>query len=159
MAGQKTQPRAKLRLYIFAAVLLLWLGAIGARLCYLQVVKYGDFAERAQRQQQRTIEVSPRRGIIYDRQGNELAMSVTVDSIFAVPGEIPDHVTASTLLAKVLRTDPREVATRLAGSRSFTWIARKVDAETSQRIRAMNLKGIYFQKESRRYYPKRELAA
>ena len=159
MAGEKTQPRAKLRLYFFAAVLLLWLGAIGARLCYLQVVKYGEFTERAQRQQQRTIEVSPRRGIIYDRHGNELAMSVTVDSIFAVPSEVPDHVTASILLAKVLRTDPREVATRLAASRSFAWIARKVDAETSQRIRAMNLKGVYFQKESRRYYPKRELAA
>ena len=48
---------------------------------------------------------------------------------------------------------------KLDSSHSFTWVARKVDAETSQRIRDLNLRGIYFQKESKRFYPKRELAA
>ena len=65
-------------------------GGICLRLVYLQIFRYGDFEQRAQHQQQRTIEVSARRGIIYDRDGRELAMSVSVDSVFAVPSEIPD---------------------------------------------------------------------
>ncbi len=147
------------RLYIFAAVILFWLCGICLRLVSLQVFAYGDFVQRASRQQQRSIEVAPRRGIIYDRNGHELAMSISVDSVFAVPSEIPDQANTAQLLARVLKADPRELLSRMKGSRNFAWIERKVDAETSERIRRMNLRGIYFQKESKRFYPKRELAA
>ncbi len=147
------------RLYILSGILVLWLLAIGLRLAYLQVVRYGDFTQQARRQQQRSIEVAPKRGIIYDRNGHELAMSVQVDSIFAVPSEIPDPPNAARLLAQVLKMDADDILTRMKSSRAFCWVARKVDAESSQRVRALNLKGIYFQKESKRFYPKRELAA
>lgn len=147
------------RLYLLAGALFLWVLLISARLVQLQVVDYGEFAQRAQRQQQRTIEVAPKRGAIYDRNGQELAMSVAVDSVFAVPSEIPDQPTAAALLGNVLGADPEDILTRLKSSRAFCWIARKLDAPTSQRIRALNLRGIYFQKESKRFYPKRELAA
>ncbi len=159
MRDSESTARPKLRLWLLGGVLLLWCVAIGLRLVQLQIVKYGDWLQRAQRQQQRTIEVAPRRGIIYDRNGHELAMSITVDSVFAVPSEIPDPHTTASLLARVLHGDSREIAAKLKSSRSFAWIARKVDADTSQRIRAMNLRGIYFQKEPKRFYPKRELAA
>ena len=149
----------KNRLYLLGGFLFLWCGLIGLRLVQLQILRYGDWVQRAQRQQQRSIPVSPRRGIIYDRNGHELAMSITVDSVFAVPSEIPDPENTAGLLARVLRTDPPEMVARLKASHSFAWIARKVDADTSQRIRAMNLRGIYFQKEPKRFYPKRELAA
>ncbi|MCI0355475.1 MAG: penicillin-binding protein 2, partial [Acidobacteria bacterium] len=147
------------RVQALAGLLFLWVLAIGLRLVYLQIFQYGDLLQRAQRQQQRTIEVAPRRGIIYDRNGRELAMSATVDSIFAVPSEVPDQASAATLLAGVLNTDAQEITTKLKSSRAFAWIARKVDTETSSRIRALNLRGIYFQKESKRFYPKRGLAA
>ena len=157
MASRLDHPTT--RLYVLGGFLLLWFALISFRLVQLQVVDYGDWLKRAERQQQRTIEVAPRRGVIYDRNGHELAMSINVDSVFAVPSEIPDPATTATLLARVLRTDPREVLAHLDASRSFTWIARKVDADTSQRIHALNLRGIYFQKESKRFYPKRDLAA
>lgn len=147
------------RLYLLVGMLCFWVLAIAGRLVQLQVVDYGEFAQRAQRQQQRTIEVAPKRGVIYDRNGQELAMSVRVDSVFAVPSEIPDQATAATLLANVLGTDSAEILTRLKSSRAFCWIARKLDAPTSERIRALNLRGIYFQKESKRFYPNRDLAA
>jgi cell division protein FtsI (penicillin-binding protein 3) len=152
-------PNPHLRIYGLAALLLLWSCLISARLFSLQVVRYGEFTQRAARQQQRTVEVSPRRGVILDRNGHELAMTIHVDSVFAVPGEIGDQANVADLLAKILGTDPREVLARIQSSRSFAWIARKVDATTSQRIRDLNLKGIYFQKESKRFYPKNELAA
>lgn len=147
------------RLLLFAGILLLWLAAIAGRLVYLQVIRYGEFVQRAQKQQQRTIEVAAPRGVIYDRNGRELAMSIAVDSVFAVPSEVPDPATAASLLSRILQEDPQEILARLKSSHAFCWIARKVDAETSERIRGLNLKGIYFQKESKRFYPKGELAA
>jgi cell division protein FtsI (penicillin-binding protein 3) len=150
---------ANLRLYWLGGILVLWSLAVGARLVQLQVLRYGEFEQRAQRQQQRSIEVSPRRGMIYDRNGRELAMSVNVDSVFAVPSEIPDPENTAGLLARVLRADKHEILARMKSSRAFCWVARKLDSDTAARIRALNLRGIYFQKEPKRFYPKRELAA
>jgi cell division protein FtsI (penicillin-binding protein 3) len=151
--------RANKRLYLLAGILVLWAGAIGLRLVYLQIFRYGDFEQRAQRQQQRTTEVAAKRGIIYDRAGRELAMSVSVDSVFAVPADIPDLAGTISLVARITKADPRELLAKCQSARTFCWVARKADADTADRIRAMNLRGIYFQKESKRFYPKRELAA
>jgi cell division protein FtsI/penicillin-binding protein 2 len=156
--GRSSHPVNR-RLYVLAGALFLWCCVIAIRLVDLQVFSYSQWLERAQHQQQRTIEVASRRGAIFDRNGRELAMSISVDSIFAVPTEIPDPETTAGLLARVLKVDPREMLSKLDSSRSFAWVARKVDAETSRRIRDLNLRGIYFQKESKRFYPKRELAA
>ena len=147
------------RLYIFGALLFLWIFAICFRLVRLQVVKYGDFVQRAQRQQNRTIPTEPRRGNIYDRDGYALAMSIDVDSVFAVPSEIHDQENTATLLGKVLDMDPRDIVARMQASRNFVYIKRKIDGETSNRVRELNLRGIYFRKEPKRFYPKRELAA
>ena len=159
MAVKSNPLNPRQRLLIFAGTLVLWLFVICGRLVYLQIFSYGDFVQRAAHQQQRTIDVAPSRGIIYDRNGHELAMSVEVDSIYAVPSDIPDQATTASLLGRILQEDPHELLARMKSSHSFAWIARKVDASTSDRIRALNLKGINFQKESKRYYPKRELAA
>jgi len=159
MAVKSNPLNPRQRLLIFAGILVLWLFVICGRLVYLQIFSYGDFVQRAAHQQQRTIDVAPSRGIIYDRNGHELAMSVEVDSIYAVPSDIPDQATTASLLGRILQEDPHELLARMKSSHSFAWIARKVDASTSDRIRALNLKGINFQKESKRYYPKRELAA
>src|SRR5450755_4350591 len=137
----------------------MWCFGICIRLTYLQIFRYGSFAERAQHQQQRTAELSPRRGVIYDRAGRELAMSISVDSVFAVPSEIPNLASAVSLVSHVTKADPRELLAKCKASKSFCWLARKADADIADRIRSLNLRGIYFQKESKRFYPKRELAA
>ena len=159
MAAQDFRNSPRARLALFGAFLFLWVLVIGLRLIWLQLVQYGDFNQRAARQQQRSVDVAAARGVIYDRNGHELAMTIAVDSVFAVPSEIPDQATTASLLGRILKTDPRELLERMSSSRAFCWIARKIDAETSQRIRALNLRGIYFQKESKRFYPKKELAA
>jgi len=159
VAASSSRNSAQLRLYLLGASLLLWFCAICLRLVYLQIFQYGEFEQRAQHQQQRTIEISPKRGIIYDRAGRELAMSINVDSGFAVTTEIPDLAQTISLITQITKEDPREVLAKCKASRSFCWVARKADAEVAERIKALNLKGIYFQKESKRFYPKRELAA
>jgi cell division protein FtsI (penicillin-binding protein 3) len=147
------------RLYILAAVLFLWVAAVLGRLVYLQVIKYQFFLNLASRQHGRTIDVDPRRGTIYDRNGAELAMSIDVDSVFAVPSEIPDQETTAQILAKVLDLDAQELLSHLRAQKNFAWVKRKLDAETSDRVRNLNLRGIYFRKEPMRFYPKRDLAA
>ena len=123
MAANSSRNLAQIRLYLLGAVLLLWFFIICARLVYLQIFRYGDFEQRAQHQQQRTIEMSPKRGVIYDRSGHELAMSINVDSGFAVPGEIPDLASTISLISRITREDPREVLARCKASRSFCWVA------------------------------------
>ncbi len=147
------------RLLIVAAALALWTGASLARLGYLQIFRYADFLARAERQQQRIVEISPKRADIFDRNLHELAMSASVNSCFAVPSEIADPQMVARLLGGVLGTSPDEMETRLASSHSFVWIARKLAPPTVARIQALNLRGIYFQKEDERFYPKRQLAA
>jgi cell division protein FtsI (penicillin-binding protein 3) len=152
-------PNPKLRVLWLAAILVAWCFLIAGRLTQLQIVDYGDFTQRAARQQRRTIDVSPRRGVIYDRNGHELAMTISVDSVFAVPSDMPDPAMAAGLLGRVLGVPSKEMRAKLDTSKNFVWVARKLDAPQAERIRSLNLKGVYFQKETKRFYPKRELAA
>jgi cell division protein FtsI (penicillin-binding protein 3) len=142
-----------------AGVALLWTTAVFGRLSYLQLFAHGEYLARAQRQQQRTIEITPKRGIIYDRNRRALAMSVPVKSAFAVPAEIADQSLAARLLSGVLGVPQDALEARMASSRSFVWISRKLPPEKVEAIEALNLKGVYFQDENQRFYPKRDLAA
>src|SRR3984893_2198660 len=147
------------RVLIVAGLIAMWTGGASGRPAYLQLIRYSEYYSRAQHQQRLIVEVGSRRAEIFDRNLNALAMSVPVDSAFAVPSEISDPDMVARLIGKVLDVSPDEIATRLAGSHSFVWIARKLPPEKAERIAAMNLRGIYFQREGGRFYPKRELAA
>jgi cell division protein FtsI (penicillin-binding protein 3) len=171
-AGTVTRRLGLLHVSVFFAC---WVALICVRLVWLQVVHYKDYVDRAAKQQQRTFEVAPRRGILYDRNLHELAMTGLADSIYAVPSEIADRQdpdgehkreALAATLAKVVHTDPtdhfttaRQIAARLNASRNFAWIARKLDPAMIARVKALNLKGVYSQKEFKRYYPNSQLAA
>ena len=151
--------RATNRALFLGGILLLWMAGLVVQLYHLQIIDYGDLLARAQRQQQHMIEVAPKRGEIFDRQMNPLAMSLAVDSVFAVPSEIPDPKMVSNLLAPVLGLDANDLLGRITNSHSFCWVKRKSTPEEANRVRDLNLKGIYFQRESKRFYPKGDLAA
>jgi cell division protein FtsI (penicillin-binding protein 3) len=153
------QNRAHVRMLIVAGVALLWFIAVFGRLGYLQLYRHREYLTRAQHQQQRTIEITPKRGAIYDRNMHPLAMSIPVDSAYAVPSEMADEQLAARLMSGVLGI-PRDVLeARLESSRSFVWIKRKLPPDKKETLEALGLKGIYFQKENQRIYPKRDLAS
>src|SRR5580704_11263609 len=147
------------RLYLLGAMLLFWCVAICGRLVYLQIFRYGGFVKQAEHQQQREIPLSAKRGVIYDRAGHELAMSVLVDSAFAVPTEVKDLPTAVSLITRITGEDHNVVLADCRNHKTFCWVARKADDETIERIKSLNLQGIHFQKEPKRFYPARDLAA
>ncbi|MBT9332936.1 penicillin-binding protein [Acidipila sp. 4G-K13] len=144
-----------------------WALLICCRLTFLQVIEHHKWTERAARQQERTFEVAPRRGILYDRNLQELAMTVLADSVYAVPTEVGANRPAdAAILAKIVHTDPddhftteHQILARMMASKNFAWVARKQPPAVVAKIKALNLKGIYFQKEFKRFYPDQQLAA
>src|SRR6202451_900989 len=132
-------PLRRARFWLICLFFLLWAMAIGGRLFWLQVVRHKEFVERAEKQQLRTFEVAPRRGVLYDRNLHELAMTVQADSFYAVPSEIDDKQRAAWVqstansLAAVVHADPddaltteAQIAERLTNGRSFALGARRV---------------------------------
>ncbi len=165
--GPLTAPIRRVRFVWVTLVFGLWVAAIACRLTWLQVIKHDHYVKTAARQQQRGFEVAPRRGVLYDRTLRELAMTVLVDSVYAVPTELGENKESeAALLAKIVHVDPQDqfttknrILARFDASRNFAWVARKVSPETAERIRELNLHGVYLQKEFKRFYPNNDLAA
>jgi cell division protein FtsI (penicillin-binding protein 3) len=148
------------RLAVFAGLVAVWVLLIAARLYDLQVVRYEHYTSKAERQQQRVVTLDPPRGTIYDARGRELAVSLQVDSAYAVPPEITDPAAAARALAGVVPgLDVAKLTRQLAGDREFVWVARKLDPPVARKVRDLELKGLYFLPESKRYYPMGTLAA
>jgi cell division protein FtsI (penicillin-binding protein 3) len=147
------------RVSVLIAIMGLWGMVIGTRLYFLHIVESADLKVRAENQQQRTLDVSPRRGVIYDRNGNELAVSIKVDSVFAVPDEISDPAVTAARMSQLTGLSRGELLKKFSSEKSFIWIKRKLSDGEATAIRDAKLAGIYFQKEDQRFYPKRELAS
>ena len=151
------------RVLVAAAAVAVWAVAIEGRLIYLQVVQHDVLLARAENQQLRTVEVPAKRGEILDRRGRVLAYSVDADSIVAVPTEVDEpEWTAGMLCSELDQCTDRDRQTfveKLGQPGAFAWIRRKVSPDEARRIAALNLEGIGFRTEDRRFYPNRELAA
>ena len=153
----------KRRLTVAAAGFVLWTAAIEARLMYLQVVRHEELSARAERQQKRTIAAPAKRGEILDRRGRVLAYSVDAESIYAVPSEIEQSQKAVAAVCGALEDctakERQQLVERFGQQRAFVYVRRQVTPEQARRVRALELEGIGFMKESRRFYPNKELAA
>ena len=162
-----TAPIRRVRFAYVAIFFCVWAGLIGLRLSWLQIVRHNHFVHTAALQQQSGFEVAPRRGVLYDRNLREMAMTVSVDSVYAVPSELGDNKeTAAELLSSIVHNDPldnfttkKQMLARFNASHGFAWVARKLDAATVERVRDLNLNGVYTQKEFKRFYPNGDLAA
>jgi cell division protein FtsI (penicillin-binding protein 3) len=153
---QSKPPGRWLALFIVGAF---WIVAIACRLGWLQLVQYQNYLTRARRQQEHLIELSPERGAIYDRNGRELAISTPVESCFANPAEISNPDMVAGLLSHVLELPETDLEAKLREKKFFVWIRRKLPPSVSERVAALNLRGIYLREENQRYYPQGMLAA
>ncbi len=151
------------RLLVYAAVFGVWTAAIEARLVYLQVFQRAELTVRADRQQLRTIHPAAKRGEIVDRYGRVLAYSVDGDTIAADPSEVENPEDIARRVCEALENcgaQEREAMERqLRKDTQFVYLRRTASLEDARRVRALDLPGVMLFKESRRYYPGRELAA
>jgi cell division protein FtsI (penicillin-binding protein 3) len=143
---------------LFVVFLLVWGLVVVGRLAQLQLAQGSQYRARAQRQQERRIELSPRRGSIVDRAGRELAVSVEVSSVYASPDEVSDPRAAAKALAPVLGIPDRTILAKLQSDKGFVWIVRKIEPPVADAVRDLKLPGIRMVPETKRYYPKGSLA-
>ena len=153
----------KSRLMVAAGVLVLWALGIETRLVVLQVFQHDQLMARAEKQQMSTVIAPAKRGEIFDRNGRLLAYSVDADTIYAVPTEVADAAKTAGLLCDALDDctpkSREELRDRLSQPRSFVYVRRRASPMQAKRVAALELEGVAFRKESKRYYPNRELAA
>lgn len=147
------------RLLPLYALVICWTLTLLGRLVYLQVFQAERLRLQGEQQQVGFIELSPQRGDILDRQLEELAISVQADSVFSHPREVSDAFQVAHVLAPILQANREEIYKKLTSDRPFVYLARKIGPRQVEEIRKLRLEGVYFQKESKRVYPNRELAA
>ncbi|HIO23783.1 MAG TPA: penicillin-binding protein 2, partial [Nitrospinaceae bacterium] len=114
---------------------------------------------RSRQQHQVTVEMSYGRGFIYDRNMNELAANIKVESVYATPQEIRDKKKTALLLAKTLKIDKKLILKKISSKRNFIWIKRRVSPSEFSRLRNNLPLGVNFMSEDKRFFPKRELAS
>lgn len=140
------------------AILAALLGVVALRLVYIQVVAAPVYAAKATAQRMRDIELTPRRGTIYDREGEPLAVSVASKAVYAAPNQISDKPAVAAALASALGGTPGDYLEKLSKPGGFVYIERKVDLERAQQLEALKLEGVGMIEDSRRLYPSGELA-
>ena len=161
MSESRTLTQFQMRLLFLALMTSLWVLVVSGRLFYLTVSMRDTLQERAELQQQHTLKLDPRRGTIRDRNGHELATSVEVESVYAVPKAFSGASIeqAAMMLASCLSLPRDKIAARLNRDKSFSWLERKANPRTVDCVRDLNLASVGFVTESRRFYPKRGLAS
>lgn len=147
------------RIIILQALIALWVLAIGYKLIKLQVSDHTWLRARAERQQQAEIELSPVRGIVYDRNGNELARSVEAKSLYASPAEITDPDGTADKLARLLDIDRDALYKRLTSSQVLVAVKRKLSEKEVPQVEALKLPGVRFINEMKRHYVTGQTAA
>ncbi len=137
----------------------LW-GAMILRGAYLQLIPNPQFEKIKQRQFSRMIKLNSRRGDLLDRDGRELAVSVTSYSLFVDPKIIEDPYATAKKLAKYFRVSFRSMYQKVKDKkRRFVWIRRRLDEKDFQTIQKWNIRGLAFKEEFKRVYPNKQLAA
>jgi cell division protein FtsI (penicillin-binding protein 3) len=129
------------------------------RAAHLQLVDGERYAQVALRQATLSASINAKRGVIKDRHGAELAITVDVDSVFAEPKKIDDPATASLQLARVLEMPASKIAEKLTKDRGFVYLKRRVNPLVAERVRALQIRGVSTSPEPKRFYSNRELAA
>lgn len=159
LGAAKARKASAKRSLIIQVFIVGWILVIGAKLIYLQVGDHDRLRQRAERQHQAEIELSPTRGVIYDRSGNELARSVEVKSLYASPAEIQDADRAADRLSALLGVDREALYRRLTSDAVLVAVKRKLTEAEVARIQALTLPGLRFLEEMKRFYVSGQTAA
>ena len=143
-------------------IVVLSFAAMAARLVVLQVVEAPAYAKLAANQREREVEFPARRGAVFDRDGEPLAISVDLFTIFADPSLVEDPVEAAQRLQPLLHQKTRALEQRLRGTwpgDRFEILARQVEPGLARVVRSLEIPGVYMETAPKRYYPNAELAA
>ena len=149
----------KFRMLLVGAIFFVALAAIAAKAVHLQVYRSSWLSQKAANQYEKSLTISAKRGVIYDRNRSEMAVSIDVTSIAAYPGQIKNPRSAARALARALDMDARRLQRKLGAKKSFVWIKRQSTAKEASAVKDLDIPGIEFVTEYNRFYPHTTQAA
>ncbi len=155
----KLEKWVRIRIRLVGVCFLIAFSFIVVRAFQLQVLGQEEWRKRADRQHQKSVPLTPKRGTIYDRGGEEMALSIEVDSVYLEPARIDDPEKVVAVLAKNLSLSQKGLREKVRSKKSFLWVKRQISQADAETIRAAGLAGVGFTKEHRRFYPNSELGA
>ncbi len=149
----------KQRIYFISGLFTAMLIVIVFRAGYLQLWRASWLAQKAEKQYERSLSLYGKRGVIFDRNHKKLADTLAITSIGAHPRQIKNKKNTAKLLAEVLSEKQNTIYQKLASSKPFVWIERKVSPGIVHAIERLKLPGVVFTTEHSRFYPNKTLAA
>lgn len=150
--------RTNRRLALFMGFVVIFLIALLGRTFYVQVIAAPALREKLETQAVTTISLAAPRGEIRDRDGEILAISQEMATVYADPRHVDDPAEAAQALAPLLGISEEELMEKLSADCGFRYLARKVDPEVGDKVKALNLDGVWVCSEAKRVYPKGALA-
>lgn len=155
---KKSRKWLRVRITSILIFFLLLFIALLSRAFQLQIISGKELKLLAEKQHTKSLNLSPERGLIFDRNGEKLAVTVLADSVYVDPSMVKDKRKVSGTLSSTLCLEEREVRRKLQKSGNFQWIARQVSPIQAAQLRAFDLDGVCTIQEPKRFYPHRELA-
>jgi len=162
---EKRAPQLRLKLEGWRSRFVFALAAIGfaalaGRAFYLQAVDTEFLKAKGEARYGRIVEMQASRGPVKDRNGQLLAVSSPVESIWVSPDELEIDAAQEKALARALDMAPEELRQKLARKdRQFTYVKRQISPEQAARVMALRIPGVFQQREYRRFYPAGEVMA
>ena len=156
---EKREKWARVRMRFVALLFAVVFTLTAGRAFYLQVMQNDRLVKLAEKQHQRIVALTPGRGAIYDRHSAPFAVSIEMDSCYAETRNLENLPEAAAKLAPLLGYHRSELEAKLKASRNFVWLSRRMAPEAARKVRDLDLDGIGFVKESKRFYPNSEVAA
>ena len=152
-------PKAR-RYFVFFTLLIL-LTTLFLRLFYIQIIRFEDFKQKAKNQHSKEFTIDPRRGTIFDKYMEPMAINLDAHSIYCNPRQIKeeDKRKIAETLSNILDLDEENVYLKLKKDKGFVWIKRKVGYDTYKIVKDFEIEGIFFELESKRKYPNDNTAA
>jgi cell division protein FtsI (penicillin-binding protein 3) len=148
---------------LYAMLLIFFLCSVGlvARAVNLQVMETDFLQGQGKARFLREVTIASTRGVITDRNGEPLAVSTPVDSVWVHPGQLLEYPENIKPLAGAINADAEEIERKLTqrAGKEFVWLVRRLNPEVADRIRGLGLPGVYLQKEYRRFYPAGEVTS
>ena len=149
---------ARIRIRLIGGVFAFFFAITVARAFYLQIIEKEQLVRLAERQYQKIVPLTPVRGVIYDRNNAPLAVSIEMDSCYAEPRSIDNVRDVAARLSPFLGMSRETLGRKLNGNRNFAWLQRRMPPDLVQKIKELDLDGIGFVKETKRFYPNGEVA-
>ncbi len=151
--------RIKRRIIVIQFLMVISILLLCAKSFDIQILKGKELSEKAENDYSRNITIKGERGQILDQNMNKLGASIDAVTITACPAKINNPGDAAKKIAGLLSINEKKLKTTLSSKRMFAWVERGVTPDQAEKVRKLNIAGIYFEKDSRRYYPNRSLAA